>query len=143
MVPAGLDQDHLNTAVQAVLDHHDALRARLVCPDEHDTASWRLDIPAAGSVGAVGSVAGELVRRVEAVGLDDDELAELAAVQGRAAAERLDPRAGVMVQVVWLDRGRELPGRVLLVAHHLVVDGVSWRVLVPDLAAAYRAVAAG
>ncbi|WP_240724266.1 amino acid adenylation domain-containing protein, partial [Frankia sp. B2] len=143
VVPAGLDQDHLNTAVQAVLDHHDALRARLVCPDEHDTASWRLDIPAAGSVGAVGSVAGELVRRVEAVGLDDDELAELAAVQGRAAAERLDPRAGVMVQVVWLDRGRELPGRVLLVAHHLVVDGVSWRVLVPDLAAAYRAVAAG
>src|SRR6185369_14814424 len=40
-------------------------------------------------------------------------------------------------QCVWFDRGVE-PGRLLLVAHHLVVDGVSWRIIGADLAAAAR-----
>ena len=33
--------------------------------------------------------------------------------------------------------------RLLLVIHHLAVDGVSWRILVPDLESAYAAVAQG
>ena len=41
-----------------------------------------------------------------------------------------------MVRAVWLDNGADTPGRLLLAAHHLVVDGVSWRILLPDLAAA-------
>ena len=48
-----------------------------------------------------------------------------------------------MVQAVWFDRGAERPGRLLLAIHHLAVDGVSWRILVPDLAAAWQAIAAG
>ncbi|MEV4258876.1 condensation domain-containing protein, partial [Spirillospora sp. NPDC049652] len=50
---------------------------------------------------------------------------------------RLDPRAGTMLQAVWFDAGPERPGRILLAVHHLAVDGVSWRILLPDLAAAY------
>ena len=34
-------------------------------------------------------------------------------------------------------------GRLLLTIHHLAVDGVSWRILVPDLAAAWAAIAGG
>ncbi|MEU0179538.1 amino acid adenylation domain-containing protein, partial [Streptomyces massasporeus] len=34
----------------------------------------------------------------------------------------------------------EESGRLLVMAHHLVVDGVSWRVLLPDLARAYEGV---
>ena len=54
-----------------------------------------------------------------------------------AAADRLDPLSGSMIQ----SSGSPRPsgGRLLLVAHHLVVDGVSWRILVPDLAAACSA----
>lgn len=40
----------------------------------------------------------------------------------------------------------ELPGgeqRLLLVVHHLVVDGVSWRILLEDLQEAYRQLLAG
>ena len=44
---------------------------------------------------------------------------------------RLDPDAGVMMQAVRFEQGR-----LLLVIHHLAVDGVSWRILLPDLAAA-------
>ncbi len=49
---------------------------------------------------------------------------------------------GPLLRVVYVDRGTE-PGRLLLVAHHLVVDGVSWRVLVEDVQTAYRQLAAG
>ncbi|WP_344820456.1 amino acid adenylation domain-containing protein [Actinoplanes cyaneus] len=52
-------------------------------------------------------------------------------------AARLRPAAGVPIQVVW--RGDE----VEVVVHHSVVDGVSWRILLPDLAAAWADVAAG
>lgn len=59
-----------------------------------------------------------------------------------AAASRLDPDTGVMAQFVHLtdDTG---PGRLLLVLHHLVVDGVSWRILLPDLADAWQHVRDG
>ena len=67
----------------------------------------------------------------------------LALGEWQAAVERLDPDAGVMLQAVWFDAGHDRPGRLMLVAHHLVTDGVSWRVLVPDLAAAWSAADAG
>jgi non-ribosomal peptide synthase protein (TIGR01720 family) len=48
-----------------------------------------------------------------------------------------------MVQVVWLDSGPGAQSWLLFVAHHLVIDGVSWRVLLPDLALAHAMVKAG
>ncbi|MXQ65542.1 non-ribosomal peptide synthase/polyketide synthase, partial [Actinomadura rayongensis] len=131
-VPPALDLAALRTALRAVVERHDALRSRLVCPDTGDVGTWRLEIADAADVTG-------WVTRVDAPTGDADELA---AVQGRAATPRLDPRAGVTMQAVWLDRGTS-PGRLVVVAHHLVVDGVSWRVLLADLQAAYEAVAAG
>ncbi|MQY03035.1 non-ribosomal peptide synthetase [Actinomadura macrotermitis] len=124
--PAGLTAERLERAVRTVADHHDALRARLVVPDEQDPATWTLDVRPPGEP------AGPLVTRVDAAALDDDALPGLAAGHART----LDPEAGVMFRAVWLDRGPGLPGRVLLVVSHLVVDGYSWRILLPDLAAA-------
>ena len=48
-----------------------------------------------------------------------------------------------MLQAVWFDAGRETSGRLLLVIHHLAVDGVSWRILLPDLQAAWTAAVRG
>ncbi|WP_329341307.1 non-ribosomal peptide synthase/polyketide synthase [Streptomyces sp. NBC_01352] len=134
-VPAALTCETLTRALQAVLDHHDALRLRLTAVDGDD---WSLEVTAPGSVSA-----GDRVERIEAAGLDDEELRTLMAQQGARARTRLAPRDGVMVQAVWFDRGRDMPGQLLLVLHHLVVDGVSLRILVPDLAQAWRDVAAG
>ncbi|WP_158642232.1 non-ribosomal peptide synthetase [Actinomadura sp. WAC 06369] len=128
-VPAGLSEERLVAAVRAVLDRHDMLRARLEA--DPGGGSWHLVVPPVGSGEA--TPARDLVRRVSAAGLDDAALGELA----EREADHLDPRAGAMVRVVWLDAGPDAPGRLLLVVHHLVVDGVSWRVLLPDLAAAY------
>ncbi|MER5772642.1 condensation domain-containing protein, partial [Streptomyces sp. NPDC001985] len=61
----------------------------------------------------------------------------------KAAIQGLDPWDGVMAQLVWFDLGPDELGRLLLVVDHLVVDTVSLRVLLPDLAEAYEALAAG
>ncbi len=114
-VPADLTWDRLLAAMQAVLDRHGMLRARLVRTGPE--ADWHLVVPPVGTI-----LASSVGRRVTG---------EIGAEDVAAAAARLDPDGGVMVQALWSD-----PGRLLLVIHHLAVDGVSWRVLLPDLAAA-------
>ncbi len=66
-----------------------------------------------------------------------------AAAERDLAVARLDPAAGRMLQAVWLGCGAGQPGRLLLVVHHVVIDGVSLRVLAEDLQSAWTDVAAG
>ena len=92
-------------------------------------------VPPVGSVAAT-----ELIRRVVVKDVVGAEFSTVAAAELAAAQGRLDPVAGVMVQLVWLAAAAAgVAGRLLVVMHHLVVDGVSWRILVPDLAAAWAA----
>ena len=135
-VPAGLREDDLVGALQAVLDHHDALRLRLV--GAASGGDLALEIAPAGTVDARACL-----RRVDVGGLGEDARRACIAEQGQAAETRLSPTAGVMVQAVWFDAGTAEAGRLLLTIHHLAVDGVSWRILVPDLAAAWAAIADG
>ncbi|MEU3741535.1 amino acid adenylation domain-containing protein [Streptomyces sp. NPDC032198] len=157
--PAGLGTEVLAAGLGAVLDTHDMLRARAVADDG---TGPRLVVGERGSVDAA-----RLITRIDAAqprtdapgnpddpdaldALDDvealvapDALDELAGRAARDAVLRLDPSAGVMVQAVWLDAGPRRIGRLVLVVHHLAVDGVSWRILAPDLRAACEAAARG
>ncbi|MFE9701915.1 amino acid adenylation domain-containing protein [Streptomyces sp. NPDC005930] len=135
-VPPALGEQPLVQALQAVLDRHDALRTRLARPA--DGGRWTYEIPPPGSVGAAG-----LLRRVDVIGQGPDALRATLEREARAAWSRLDPAAGTMVQLVWFDAGPDTPGRLLFAAHHLVVDGVSWGILLPDLHAAWEEAAAG
>jgi nonribosomal peptide synthetase CepB len=128
VAPAGFDQAALTGALQAVLDTHDLLRARL-------TADGRLIVPARGAVAAA-----DLVGRVPAGEGDVDEFAHR---EARKAAAALDPATGVMVRAVWIDAGPAEPGRIAVVCHHLVFDAVSWGILLPDLRAAYEDLVSG
>ncbi|GLZ39388.1 non-ribosomal peptide synthetase [Actinokineospora sp. NBRC 105648] len=130
-VPAAVDLPSLTTAVQALVDHHDALRGVF----HPDAPQWTHEVLAAAD-------ASGWVHRVDVAGLDDYGVGVEIATHGRAARARLDP-AGVPLQAVWFDRGPGRPGSLALLVHHLFVDGVSLRVLVADLAEAWRAVAAG
>ncbi|GGZ46722.1 hypothetical protein GCM10010387_46470 [Streptomyces inusitatus] len=51
----------------------------------------------------------------------------------------LDPEAGRLLRVHLFRGGPGVEDRLALIAHHLVVDGLSWRILLDDLACAYRA----
>ncbi|MCF4140792.1 condensation domain-containing protein [Streptomyces sp. Tue 6430] len=135
-IPAGASAGHLTAALQTLLDHHDMLRARLT----RGADGWSLEVPERGAADAAG-----LLHRVPLPSgpVRAETLAAALDEHATAAWDRLSPEDGVMVQAVWFDAGPDHPGRLLLIAHHLVVDGVSWRVLTPDLAAAYQALAGG
>jgi amino acid adenylation domain-containing protein/non-ribosomal peptide synthase protein (TIGR01720 family) len=136
VVPADLGQDRLNAALQVVLDHHDTLRLRLT--QGFGNEDWGLVITPPGTV-----LARESTRRVSIVGLDEDARKACIAREGAAASRRLDPEAGVIMQAVWFDAGPIEAGRLLLLIHHLAVDGVSWRIIIPDLKTAWNAIKAG
>ncbi|MDT7847863.1 condensation domain-containing protein, partial [Streptomyces justiciae] len=131
-VPAGLREDHLVTAVQALVDHHDALRLTRK-PSGQDNGAWSLEVGPVGSVSAA-----DVVHRVDTAGTAVD--ATLVRAEAEAASHRLSAERGVLVQVIWFDAGPAERGRLLVVVNHLVVDGVSWRILLPDLIAACEAV---
>ncbi|MEV6962279.1 amino acid adenylation domain-containing protein [Streptomyces sp. NPDC051207] len=133
-VPAGIGLEPLTGAVQTVLDHHDALRLRLSATD----SSWAYEVLPRGAVDAA-----ERVTRVDVTGAGPEDLRAAIGRHADQAVSRLSPADAAMLRVVWFDAGPDAPGRLLLVAHHLVVDGVSWRILVPDLAAAWQAAASG
>jgi non-ribosomal peptide synthase protein (TIGR01720 family) len=138
-VPGGLRPEDLCAALQAVLDHHDGLRLRLpVSVSASEPQDWTLEIAPPGTVRA-----SECLRRVDIAGLDEADLLACIQCEAQASECRLAPAAGMMLQAVWFDAGVERAGRLLLTIHHLSVDGVSWRILVPDLAACWQALAGG
>ncbi|XVS67405.1 amino acid adenylation domain-containing protein [Actinosynnema sp. CA-299493] len=134
-VPAELGRDRLLGALDALLDHHDALRSRLARDDEGE---WVYEIADRGAVRAA-----DVTSRVDVTGLDATARAAAVRAEADTAWRRLDPARGLLVRAVWFDAGPAHPGDLLLVVHHLAVDGVSWRILLPDLAQAWHALAAG
>ncbi|MFI7178267.1 amino acid adenylation domain-containing protein [Streptomyces spororaveus] len=110
--PAGLTPDALDAVLTAVVARHDMLRAELVRGER-----WSFEIPEADRAAA---------RWQES----DRPLEQCVAL----ATEGLDPARGVMLRAVWRREARQL----VLVAHHVVIDGVSWRILMEDLATAWR-----
>ena len=55
-----------------------------------------------------------------------------------ALQRSLNLAIGPLIRVVYFVLGTDRPGRLLIVIHHLAVDGVSWRILIEDLQRAYQ-----
>ncbi|WP_344071128.1 amino acid adenylation domain-containing protein [Streptomyces crystallinus] len=127
VVPAGLRPELLAPALQAVVDHHDALRTRL------DAEGSRPRVLPPGSVDAAAGV-----RRVP---LTSPDTAEAELVRAAAEAE-LASADGKLLRALWggADGG---PHYLALVAHRLAVDPASWRILLQDLRTAWTALEAG
>ncbi|MFI5649571.1 condensation domain-containing protein, partial [Kitasatospora sp. NPDC051705] len=135
-VPATLDADLLDTALHALVDHHDALRTRATEPAP---GLWHTEALAPGALAGV-----RLVATAEHGGTDPQDALGHAERQASAARARLDPAEAVMIQAVLIGAAPGADTTLLVIsAHHLVVDGVSWRILLPDLAAACAALAEG
>ncbi|MFC5288833.1 non-ribosomal peptide synthase/polyketide synthase [Actinokineospora guangxiensis] len=113
-----LDEPALRAALDALVRHHAALRTRFT----RDGDTWTHE-PAAD--GGCPVTVGDPAR------LDEEAL---------AAQTGFDLARGPLLRAVLFPG---TPARLLLTAHHLVVDGVSWRVLLGDLETAYAQAAAG
>ncbi|OIN45327.1 non-ribosomal peptide synthetase [Pseudomonas costantinii] len=122
-----LDAQLLEQALQALLVHHDSLRLGF----SEQAGGWSAQY---GDLAAPGAPA--LVWQAD--------IADAAALQalGNRAQRSLQLSEGPLVRGV-LANLADGSQRLLLIVHHLVVDGVSWRILFDDLQAAYRQLLAG
>jgi len=135
-LPAEVDAGYLEMALRALVNHHDALRLRFTDSGE----GWK---QAYGEVprGEGPLVVHDLSRLVGSSGGGawKRELERLAGqVQGS-----LDLARPPLLRAVLFRRGRGRSTRLLWVLHHLVVDGVSWRLLLEQLIGAYEDVSLG
>ncbi len=112
--PAGVTEADVVVVLQALLDRHAMLRLRADGLGAQGAEGWSLTVPEAGAV-----VAGECLHTVDV--FSDEALV--------AARSRLDPAAGVMLSALWVASARQL----VVIVHHLAIDGVSWRILLEDL----------
>ena len=121
-----LDGPLLEKALQALLAHHDALRLAFTLEQECWNARYRSPEEGVATL------------------LREARVADLQELQALAddAQRSLDLANGPLLRAVLatLDDGSQ---RLLLVIHHLVVDGVSWRILFEDLQMAYRQLRSG
>ncbi|GHH04426.1 non-ribosomal peptide synthetase/type I polyketide synthase [Comamonas sp. JC664] len=120
-VDAGL----LEEALRALVSHHDALRLRFT----RTAQGWEQTL--AGVPGRIP------VRRVDLSSVAEAEQGAALEAVGAEVHRSLDLGEGLLLRAALFDRGAGRTGRLLLVVHHLAVDGVSLRPLLEDLEAAY------
>ncbi|WP_285761098.1 non-ribosomal peptide synthetase, partial [Nocardiopsis ansamitocini] len=120
-----LDRAALVAAIGVLLDRHDMLRLRV---DGGDGPGPRIGTEAD---------AGPVVEFVDASAATGEALDALVATVVERVQASLDLATGPLIRAVLFTGNDNEPTQLLLVAHHLIVDGVSWRILLDDLATAY------
>src|SRR6185295_1911195 len=121
----GVDSLLLERAVVALVRHHDALRMRF---QRQQGGEWK-----ASYCEASGQAAYE---RKDLSGIEAGQRKLKMQEDAAKVQASLRLSQGQVVKAIEYELG-EMGRRLLIVIHHLVVDGVSWRVLLEDLGRAY------
>jgi len=119
-----LEPHRLEQALLAVLEHHDALRLSFTRRD----ARWHAEHLAVPQGGVLMQAQVRDMAQCTALFTDTQR--------------SLDLQHGPLLRALLVD-GPEGQQRLLIAIHHLVVDGVSWRVLLEDLQTVYRQLSDG
>ncbi|WP_425430497.1 non-ribosomal peptide synthase/polyketide synthase [Chitinophaga niastensis] len=110
----------LSAVIAQLVQHHDALRFVYTAEDGNWTQTY-------------GTAEGKL-EITDLQQVLSDKLAETITIYGNDYQRSLDiTKGGLMKAVLLLTPSYERYNRLLLVIHHLGVDGVSWRILLEDM----------
>jgi amino acid adenylation domain-containing protein/non-ribosomal peptide synthase protein (TIGR01720 family) len=120
-----VDPEKMKQVVEALLHHHDALRLRIV---PHSTG-WQQELGAPNQPVPF--------TFIDLSHLPYAEAAEAFSQEADRLHTTLNLSEGPLIQVALFKFSENQADRVLLVIHHLAVDGISWRILLDDLQAAY------
>jgi mycobactin peptide synthetase MbtF len=118
-LPDSVTREQLETMLQTIVDGHEVLRSRL----DRSTMTLVEHEPVIGITEAAVTAG----------------MTETVAEETRKSVERLDPENGVLLDAVWLRDA----GVLVLTAHVLAMDPASWRIVLAELDAAWRALAGG
>jgi amino acid adenylation domain-containing protein/non-ribosomal peptide synthase protein (TIGR01720 family) len=127
-----LDGATLQAALEHVVAHHDALRLRFTPTAQ----GWQQTNYGLNDT----SVS---VQHIDLSGLGEAEQQATIETLAAQAQTRLNLEQGPLLHATSFSLDVAAGSRLLLVAHHLVVDGVSWRILLEDLHTAYEQLQAG
>ncbi|MEH2331117.1 amino acid adenylation domain-containing protein [Nostoc sp.] len=125
-IPNHLQSELIEIALKKLLEHHDALRLKFTfVAVEHKQINQGLDdrIPFA------------IVDLSSTPRSEQPQALEKIASQYQAS---LNLSTGPIMQVVMFNLGNESDARLLIIIHHLAVDGVSWRILLSDIQRIYQ-----
>lgn len=120
-VAPGIDCGLVSRCMRELLIHHDALRLRF----ENGEHGWRQTYAVFED--------NPVFTEVDLSSTADATWPEALSSQAAAAQSRLNLKSGPLLQVVWIHAPPGEMPRLLIAIHHLVVDGVSWRILLEDL----------
>jgi amino acid adenylation domain-containing protein/non-ribosomal peptide synthase protein (TIGR01720 family) len=122
-VHPSLEPKEVLAAMKVVCAHHDSFRLRF----EKQAKGWRQFYASESQDGFSWE---------EKVDLDFKTEVEQNVIisQVRERVEKsLDLTHGPLCRLVWFNLGEGIPPQLLIVIHHLIIDGVSWRILLQDL----------
>ncbi|PPD36106.1 MAG: non-ribosomal peptide synthetase [Methylomonas sp.] len=117
----------LTAVLRRLQEHHDILRSRFL---RHDNG-WHQILPESVEN------APDIVL-VDLSALSEDARPAALADQAEHWQGSLDLSHGPLLRVICFDYGPNANSRLLVIAHHLVMDGVSWRMLLEDLDTLYQ-----
>jgi non-ribosomal peptide synthase protein (TIGR01720 family) len=127
-----LELDRLQSMLQVLLEHHDALRLRF---HGMEGTWWQAHAAADESVS---------ITQVDLSDPAEPSLHQAAIEQAATEAQSsLNLEQGPLLRAVHFRRPAAQSDLLLLVVHHLAVDGVSWRILLSDLEQLYEQLTAG
>jgi non-ribosomal peptide synthase protein (TIGR01720 family) len=118
--------DLLEKSLERLIEHHEALRLRF----EREPQGWQQTIAAHETH--------KILERIDLSSLMSDAQTTEIEKSADKAQSSLDLSDGPIIRAVYFDRGTVQPHRLLIVIHHLAVDGVSWRILLDDLQRIYE-----
>ncbi|MCB0167205.1 MAG: amino acid adenylation domain-containing protein, partial [Anaerolineae bacterium] len=127
-------------ALEQLIQHHDALRLRFAL-DDTGWRQWYADPAEVTILTPNLELANGDTSLFSCINLDHLPLQEQDdAVERHAEIQQstLNLTDGPIMRLTLFQLGSDRPARLLWVIHHLVVDGVSWRILLEDFATAYH-----
>ncbi|ARO86883.1 non-ribosomal peptide synthetase [Nitrosospira lacus] len=120
-VSRDIDDNRWIRVFDQLLAHHDALRLRFFRTGD----GWIQMLADPGSVTPY--------RRIDLSGVARSQRMAAVAEQAAQVQASLDLSRGPLLRAVLFDFGEGEEASLLIVIHHLAVDGVSWRILLEDL----------
>ncbi len=126
-----LDENILRETFNILVKHHDVLRLRFKINEGVWTQYY-------SEVDNNDSVRYMQLKNEQANGQENILELECQKVQ-----ESLNINNGPIIKFAYFNLGQEQNDRLLIVAHHLVIDGVSWRIIVEDIQKIYSQIQNG
>lgn len=124
-VPSTINVGYIAQAFEKLIEHHDALRSKYF----KEGNKWTQ----------------EILPATDNFLIETEDLSELSIEEQKNTIQHISDKShqslnlqnAKLIKVVLFHLGNDQSARLLIIIHHLVIDGVSWRILMEDLFSAY------